>query len=340
MGRKPSTKPTSWDIAERAGVSQPTVSRALRGSKSVSLPTRLKIEAIAHELDYFVSKYSPPVRSKTLILMLQDPLTDEADINPYLLAMLGSITRHCAMRGLDLLVSLQALDESLPALRQDYRHADGLILLGYGDYLRYEDRLRQLVQEGTHFVRWGSADKDTVGATIGSDNYNAGRIAGEHLLSKGCRRIAFLGHTSAQHPEFKQRYLGLIRALEQKGLAPIPSLVCDAASSEAAGYHAANTLLARGLAFDAIFAANDLIAIGAMRALADAGVSVPGDVAVIGFDDIPDANHATPALTTMMQDTRMAGEALVDCVISKMAGRPAPSRVLPARLIVRASTCR
>jgi DNA-binding LacI/PurR family transcriptional regulator len=338
MGRKPSNKPTSLDIALRAGVSQPTVSRALRGSKAVSLATRLKIEAIARELDYSIAKYTPPTRSKTLILMLEDQMTDEMDINPFFLAMLGSITRHCALRGLDLLVSLQSLDENGFGRSQRSQNAEGLILLGFADYPRYEPQLKHLVQTGTHFVRWGSVEKDAVGVTIGSDNYNAGRNVGEYLLAKGCERIAFLGHTDDHYPEFRQRYLGLKQAIENAGLASNPSLVFDAASSEAAGYHAATTLLAWGVGFDAIFAASDLIAIGAMRALADAGVSVPEDVAVIGFDDVPEANLATPTLTTVIQDIRLAGEALVDCVIKQMEGRLAVSRVLPTRLVSRAST--
>lgn len=336
MGRKPSTKPTSWDIAARAGVSQPTVSRALRGSKAVSLSTRLKIEAIARELEYPVAGHDASQRSNTLVLMLQDPLVDDADINPFFLAMLGSITRHCAKRGLDLLISLQTLDENVQARCPN--NGVGLILLGYGDYPRYEARLRQLADAGTHFVRWGSVDKDTVGPTIGSDNFNAGRRAGEHLLRTGRKRIAFLGCVNAHYPEFRQRYLGLNSALEQAGIIPEPLLVFDAASSEEAGRRATKALMACGVAYDAIFAASDLIAIGAMRALAEAGLTIPGDVAVIGFDDIPESHLATPALTTIMQDTRLAGEALVDGVIDQMEGRQASSRVLPARLVVRGST--
>lgn len=336
MGRKPSSKPTSLDIAERAGVSQPTVSRALRGSKAVSLATRLKIEAIARELDYTVIKHAASFRSNTLVLLLNDPISEETDINPFFLAMLGSITRHCAKRGLDVLVSLQTLDDHWRARCQDNR--DGLILLGYSDYSRYEGRLQHLARAGTQFVRWGSVDKETAGVTVGSDNYNAGRIAGEHLISKGCKSIAFLGYTNSQYPEFRQRYLGLIRAIADAGLTPAPSLVVDGASSEEAGYLAASTLLKRNLVFDAIFAASDLIAIGAMRALADAGKSIPTDVAVIGFDDIPEANLATPTLTTIKQDTRLAAEALVDCAITQMEGQLVSSRVLPARLVARAST--
>ncbi|MBA4353884.1 MAG: LacI family transcriptional regulator [Novosphingobium sp.] len=342
MGRRPSNKPTSFDIAYLAGVSQPTVSRALRGSKSVSLATRQKIEAIARQLNYTVDKNASSLRSQrsnTLaLLFFEDPTPDESNINPFFLAMLGSITRHCANRGLDLLISFQKLDDDWHKRYQDSHRADGLILLGYGDYTLYETRLRQLIRSGTHFVRWGSVDQATIGATIGSDNYGAGRLAGEHLLARGRKRIAFLGQADSHYPEFEQRYSGLEKAIETAGLVPDRALVVDAVSSEEIGYNAARELLARGKPFDAIFAASDLIAIGAMRALAEAGISVPADVAVVGFDDIPAASLTTPPLTTIMQDTRLAGEALVDCVVGQVEGRLPVARVLPARLVVRASS--
>lgn len=342
MGRRPSNKPTSFDIAYLAGVSQPTVSRALRGSKSVSMATRQKIEAIARQLNYTVDKNASSLRSQrsnTLaLLFFEDPTPDESNINPFFLAMLGSITRHCANRGLDLLISFQKLDDDWHKRYQDSHRADGLILLGYGDYTLYETRLRQLIRSGTHFVRWGSVDKGTIGATIGSDNFGAGRLAGEHLLARGRKRIAFLGQADSHYPEFEQRYSGLEKAIETAGLVPDRALVVDAVSSEEIGYSAACELLARGKPFDAIFAASDLIAIGAMRALAEAGISVPGDVAVVGFDDIPAASLTTPPLTTIMQDIRQAGEALVDCVVGQVEGRLPTARVLPARLVVRASS--
>lgn len=342
MGRKPSNKPTSFDIAYLAGVSQPTVSRALRGSKAVSLATRQKIESIARQLNYTVDKNASSLRSQrsnTLaLLFFEDPTPDESNINPFFLSMLGSITRHCAARGLDLLISFQRLDDDWHKKYQESHRADGLILLGYGDYTLYETRLRQLVRSGTHFVRWGSVDDGTIGATIGSDNFGAGRLVGEHLLARGRRQIAFLGQADSHYPEFERRHAGLVRAMETAGIAPDPDLVVDAISSEEIGYAAARTLISRGKPFDAIFAASDLIAIGALRALYEAGLSVPRDVALVGFDDLPGAGHTTPPLTSVMQDMRHAGEALVETVLAQIEDRAPPPAVLPTRLVVRAST--
>lgn len=342
MGRKRSTKPTSFDIAYRAGVSQPTVSRALRGSKSVSEATRQRIEEIARELNYSVDKNASSLRSQRsntiALLFFEDPTPDGANINPFFLAMLGSITRATANRGLDLLISFQKMADDWHTSYQDSHRADGLILLGYGDYTLYESRLRQLVASDTQFVRWGSVRDDNIGVTVGSDNFGAGRLAGEHLIAQGRSRIAFLGQADEHYPEFADRYRGLCAALDQAGLAIDRALQKKALSSEGDGRAAVQALLAAGVQFDAIFAASDLIAIGAMRTLGEMGKAVPRDVAVIGFDDIPAASLTSPPLTTISQDLNSAGELLVETLLAGIEDRAMPSKVIPARLVVRGTT--
>ncbi len=342
MGRKRSNKPTSFDIAYRAGVSQPTVSRALRGSKSVSLATRQRIEAIARELNYSVDKNASSLRSQRsntiALLFFEEQTTDDSKINPFFLAMLGSITRQCANRGLDLLISFQKMEDDWHVRYQDSHRADGLILLGYGDYTLYTSRLTELVEHGTQFVRWGSVRDDNIGVTVGSDNLGAGRQAGEHLLAQGRRRIAFLGQADEHYPEFADRYRGLCAALTDAGIAVDPALQADALSHEESGRAAVRTLIDAGTGFDAVFAASDLIAIGAMRELAEAGLSVPQDVAVVGFDDLPAASMTNPPLTTLMQDLKGAGELLVETLVAEIEDREPPPRTLPARLVVRRSS--
>ncbi|RJY08121.1 LacI family DNA-binding transcriptional regulator [Aurantiacibacter aquimixticola] len=342
MGRAPSGRPTSFDIAYKAGVSQPTVSRALRGDKSVSEKTRERIKQIARDLNYTVDKNASSLRSQRsntiALLFFEDPTPDESMINPFFLSMLGSITRACAARGLDLLISFQRMEDDWHTQYQDSHRADGLILLGYGDYTLYEARLKELQRQGTHFARWGSVTSDHSGSTIGSDNYGAGCLAGEHLIAQGRRKIAFLGHADGHYPEFHQRYRGLRKALGEAGLSIDTTLQRDAITTEEAGHAAMADLIASDAEFDALFAASDLIAIGAMRALAEAGLSIPGDVAVIGFDDIPAASFTNPPLTTIMQDIKGAGDRLVETLLAKVEGRDAPDNRLPTRLIKRAST--
>ena len=339
---KRKTKATSMDIAHRAGVSQATVSRVLRGSPLVNAETRRRVEEAVRELNYKVDRHASSLRTQragTLALLLfEDPTPDDSHINPFFLSMLGSITRACARHGHDLLVSFQQLSDDWHADYEDSMKADGLILLGYGDYLAYESKLARLVAQGTHFVRWGPVLQGQPGISIGCDNAEGGALAGRHLVERGRKRIAFLGDASTHYPEFFARYCGCDAALREAGLRINPALQVDAASTEQAGYEAARTLLQRKLPFDALFAASDLIAIGAMHALKEAGLRVPDDVAVVGFDGTPMARFSNPPLSTVVQDTSKAGELLVDTLLQLVRDQPARSTTMAPTLQVRASS--
>jgi DNA-binding LacI/PurR family transcriptional regulator len=334
-------KPTSFDIAFLAGVSQPTVSRALRGSPVVSLETRKRIEEIARQLNYRVDKNASNLRSQhsnTLALLLfEDPTPDDSQINPFFLSMLGSITRASARRGYDLLISFQQLSNDWQQDYEDSRKADGIILLGYGDYEEYRPRLDRLVAQGTHFVRWGPVMEGQPGISVGCDNLQGGYDVTRHLLAMGRRKIAFLGTATTHYPEFFDRYRGHERAMQEVRAATSGALQVDAITTEESGFQAACELRARGVEFDAIVAASDLIAIGALRALQEAGVDVPRQVAVVGFDDIPAASVTNPPLTTVMQDTRRAGELLVETLLRQISGESAGNSVIPTKLVVRKS---
>jgi DNA-binding LacI/PurR family transcriptional regulator len=335
-------KATSFDIAYQAGVSQSTVSRALAGSPLVSLDTRRKVQAIAKQLNYKVDKNASNLRrqhSVTLALLLfEDPTSDDSLINPFFLSMLGSITRACARQGYDLLISFQQLSDDWHADYHDSHKADGLILLGYGDYLVSRSKLQKLAEQDTHFVRWGAVVEGQPGISVGCDNAQGGRAITEHLLSLGRRRIAFIGNASAHCPEFLDRYRGHCAALQAAGIEVDPALQVDAMdSTEQVGYRGMRELLDSKVEFDAVFAASDLLAIGAMHALGDAGIPVPSQVAVAGFDDIPMASFVNPSLTTVLQDTKMAGEILVGKLLQQIRGEPAESVMLPAQVVIRRS---
>jgi DNA-binding LacI/PurR family transcriptional regulator len=334
-------KPTSFDIAFLAGVSQPTVSRALRGSPVVSLETRKRIEEIAKQLNYRVDKNASNLRSQhsnTLALLLfEDPTPDDSQINPFFHSMLGSITRASARQGYDLLISFQQLSRDWSQDYEDSRKADGIILLGYGDNEEYRPRLEKLQAQGTHFVRWGPVLSDEPGVSVGSDNAQGAFDVTRHLLQSGRRRIAFLGTATTHYPEFFDRYRGYERAMMEARLPTSSALQVDAMTTEEAGFQAARELRARGVEFDAIVAASDLIAIGALRALLAAGVDVPRQVAVVGFDDLPAASLTNPPLTTVMQDTRQAGALLVETLLRLINGESASNSVIPTRLMIRKS---
>ncbi|WP_324809482.1 LacI family DNA-binding transcriptional regulator [Sphingomonas sp. LY29] len=335
-------RPTSFDIAALAGVSQPTVSRALSGNPSVSDETRAKVLAAAKELNYTVDKNASGLRrqqSRTIaLLFFEDPTPDDTLINPFYLSMVGSLTRACAKAGYDLLISFQQLSSDWHVDYEDSRKADGIILLGYGDYLEAMPRLEQLVGQRTHFVRWGAARAGQIGTTVGSDNEQGGYLAGRHLVDQGRKRIAFLGNATPAEPEYLERWTGFARALAERGIDSGDALKRSAEASEESGRRAVEQMLADGLHFDAIFAINDLAAIGAMRALHEAGKRIPEDVAIVGFDDLAAARLSEPALTTVAQDTRRAGEALIETLVAKIEERAPDSVTLPVTLVVRQSS--
>ncbi|ABS08483.1 LacI family DNA-binding transcriptional regulator [Shewanella baltica] len=335
------SKATSIDIAYRAGVSQSTVSRALRNSPLVNLETRQRIQAIAKELNYKVDKNASNLRtqnSHTLALLLcEDPTNDDSLINPFFLSMLGSITRATAQQGYDLLVSFQQLSSDWHADYEDSNKADGIILLGYGDYMDYEQKLERLLAQNTHFVIWGAEHNNKSVLSIGCDNHQGGLIATEHLISLGRKAFAFLGDASSHSPEFRDRYLGHVKALQTANIPVDRTKQVSAISTESSGYDAAMVLIAQGAKFDAIFAASDLIAIGAIRALKEKGILVPEQVAVVGYDDIPVASFANPPLTTIKQNTQLAGEILVDSVLKLIRGQEVSAQLIPTTLVVRSS---
>ncbi|MDN3652490.1 LacI family DNA-binding transcriptional regulator [Thalassotalea ponticola] len=335
-------KATSFDIAYKAGVSQSTVSRALRNSPLVSEKTRQKIQAIAKELNYTVDKHASSLRSQTsrtiALLLFEDPTSDESQINPFFMTMLGSITRVSTERGYDLLVSFQRMDSDWHSDYKDSNKADGLILLGYGDYVDYRDKLVQLHQQGTHFVRWGAEVEGMNIATLGCDNMQGGYQVTQHLLADNRRHCAFIGTASHRAPEFFDRYKGHCKALQEAGIEVSASMQKDAISTEEAGFNATAQLLASNQPVDAIFAASDLIAIGALRAIRERGLRVPDDIAVAGFDDIAVAQFTRPSLTTAKQNTLLAGEMLVDNLIELINGRPPETILLPSELVVRESS--
>lgn len=334
-------KATSFDIAYKAGVSQSTVSRALRNSPLVNEETRKKVQQIAKELNYKVDKNASNLRSQQsdtiALLLFEDSTSDDSAINPFFLSMLGSITRACANRGYDLLVSFQQASNDWHADFEDSNKADGLILLGYGDYVDFAEKLVKLTEQGTHFVRWGAEVSDVPITAIGSDNFNGGKAVTEHVIRQGRTQLAFLGSASSHAPEFFERYKGHCQALSDNGLTVNPKLQINALYTEDAGYKAANELLDSGESFDAICAACDLIAIGAMRALTERGIKIPDDIAVVGFDDIAVASFTFPPLTTVKQDTKLAGELLVESLLSSIEGSDVKTTLIPPQLIIRKS---
>ena len=332
---------TSLDIAKLAGVSQATVSRALRESPLVRPETRQRVQRIAREHHYSVDSAARNLRSRrnrTIAMLVHEESGMDSAINPFFTSLLASITRAAAANGYDVLLSLQQLSENWIADYETSNKAAGIILLGYGGYRDYIRKVALL--DDAHVLTWGPVVDGQPGHFVGCDNRQGGYLATRHLLGLGHRAIAFLGDTSDDYPEFQSRYRGYAQALAEAHLPATPNLQCQAPASAPGGAQAARELLRRGVDFSAAFCASDLIALGAIRALRDAGRNVPAQISVVGFDDIPAVAHTTPALTTVRQDTALAGAAIVATLLRLIAGQPAASRLLAPSLIVRESSAR
>ncbi|AMX02703.1 LacI family DNA-binding transcriptional regulator [Microbulbifer thermotolerans] len=337
--RKDSSAPVSMsDIARLAGVSESTVSRALNNSPLINEKTRERIQSIARSVNYKVNESARNLRlqrSHTVSVVINTGKTGgQSFSDPFMIDMIGAIADELARYKYDLLFASSVVTSAdWHSYLLGARRADGVIVIGQG----VDDTpLRELQRLGDPLVVWGGMHR--AGADyciVSSDNKMGGRQATEHLIGLGRRKIVFLGDIA--HPEIEARYQGYLAALDGSGLQASAWQVGSAFSIEA-GYQSVTDLIKSGPAgFDAIFAASDNIAMGAIKALQDCGYQVPRDVAVVGFDDIPIAPFYTPPLTTVRQNIHRGGELLVDRIMRLVSGKQADSEVLPTELVVRAS---
>lgn len=326
------------EIAALAGLSESTVSRALAGSRFVNADTRRRVKALAQELGYRVNPVARSLRSrKARTIGVMIPLQHDEEQQPsdsFLLGLLGGIADALAERDYDLLLSPPRSDiEEWISRCLGTGQAGGVIVLGQS---YHHELLNEAAGRGAAMVVWGADVAGRSYATVGSDNRAAGRAAAVHLIGAGRRKLAFLG--DVRLPEVAQRYQGFRDALAaaeiDPGAAPLVSVHFGASQA----YAEAVAFLGGDPDIDGIFAASDVIGMGAIRALGAAGHRVPGDVAVVGFDDVPLAEVASPPLTTLRQNSAKGAAALVELLLDQIAGRPAKSVVIPAELVVRGST--
>ena len=334
-------RPTSFDIAALTGVSQTTVSRALAESPLVSHETRRKVQDAARALRYKVDANARKLRSRKIhtlaILISEDLEKNDNPINPFFLPLLGSILRYAGQKGYDVLVSLQQPADDWGTDYGFSRRADGVIFLGCKDYQSYTHKFEYLNEVGDPWVVWGVDRPDCARLCIGSDNEGGVYNAVTHLANLGRRRIAYLGKFQPEHPEFKERYQGYRRALQDAGLPYDENLRRDVFLDREEGVAAVAQMFAGGHAFDAVFCATDMLAMGAMQELIRRGLRVPEDVSVMGFDDLWVCSSLSPSLSTVRQDTVAAAQALVDGLSNLIEDEPAPDTRIPTQLVIRES---
>jgi len=322
------------DLAALAGVSTATVSRALAGHSSVNAQTRERIRSLAREHDVRPNQLARNLRLKStgaigLVLPLGHARTQHLT-DPFFLTLLGFLADLLVERGYDILLS-RVIPDAAACLERVVASGriDGLLLVGQSDQFAVIERV---AQRYAPLVVWGAHRPDQHHLTIGSDNVAGGRLAAEHLIAQGRQRLLFVGDPAP--PEFADRLAGFAAAARDAGL---PHDVLTTPMMPEAVHAAMAAHLAGGTVPDAIFAASDVAAMSVLRALAEAGIDIPGTTAVVGYDDVTLAAHTSPSLTTVRQDLAIGAELMVDRLLKRIAGEPAQSAIVPPVLIARQS---
>lgn len=330
---------TAHQIAAMLGVSQPTVSRALRGDKKVNEDTRARIVALANELNYSVDHNALRLRTQqtysiALVILVRKG-ENKANINPFYLSLLGCIAASASERGYNLIISFQDSPANFFANYTGSRQADGLIVIGSGQNVDGWQFFGDYAKHKTPMICWGASKEDLI--SIKSDNVQGTELAVEHLVAKGCKNIAYIGPMNSEQPQFQDRINSYKALTRKKGLPVICPPLPENAVREEQGYEAVSGLIRDGVAFDGLFCANDFIALGAMRALDEHHIAVGKDVRVVGFDGIATGGYAQPPLTTIEQDYVLAGEMLVEALIAILKGEEPNIMPVPVRLLIRGS---
>ncbi len=331
-------RPTQKDVAKRAGVSQAMVSMIVNGVGDQSIPpeTVERIRAAARDLGYRPNRFAQALKTRrtmTIACIVPD-IT-----NPFYPGLIRGVQGAAAKRGYDVItVNTDGAPESerhfLDWARQG--RVDGVVGVFFS--LRAGD-FSELLAAGVGVVRIESARKRG-GPLAVDDIFVDSRQASEHvtryLLAKGHRRIAMVAGTGGPQPVRVEGYAATMAAAGLK-----PSVLVEGAFNEEGGLRAAERLLAGRRRPTAVFAANDLMAIGVMLALRERSVAVPGDMAVVGFDDILAARLVTPALTTVAQYQDGMGGKAVEILLERLNGMrtgPGTTHEMPYRFIERGSS--
>jgi DNA-binding LacI/PurR family transcriptional regulator len=335
---KPGKSTTMADLARLAGVHVSTVSRALGDSPLVEQGMRDRILGLAREHGYVANAAARNLRAgRTETLSVVIPLAHEREqvlTDPFFANMLSHLADAITRRGygMHLQKVLPPMQGWLPRIVAE-RRSDGIIVIGQSTE---HETLQQAARTATPFVVWGGQLPKQRYCSVGTDNAQGGRLATEHLLAQGRRRILFLGDPAI--PEIRLRCDGYEQALARGPAGTVAPMIVKAHMTPDAASAAMQAWLKKGKAFDAVFAATDLIAISALRVLTAHGLRVPDDVAIVGFDGLEMGAHVHPTLTTVQQDLAQGAELLVDLLLQRIAGKDVRSVSMPGTLIVRESS--
>lgn len=343
--RKPATLS---DIAASIGVAPMTVSRVVNGSGYVSSSTREKVMQAVAELNYRpngVARNLKRQKTDTVGLVLGDLS------NPYSTEIASSVRESLTARGFNLFICISehSAKEDISAFDALVDHnVDGLIVATRSN-TEGDERLAGFADRGIPVVVVGRDFHHPQVDSISADNLSGGFEVTQHLIDLGHERIGFIGATFSNRNNLK-RLQGYLAALTEHGLPVDERLITgqketisDAPGYSTAkiGYEGMKRLLSLPNRPTAVFARNDFTALGAMTAIKEAGLSIPQDIAIVGFDDTPMALHTVPPLTTVRQPMRLQGQLAAELLLKRIAREEQENteqRVLACELIIRQST--
>ncbi|MCP1438961.1 LacI family transcriptional regulator [Erwinia persicina] len=328
--------PTMKDVARLAGVSTSTVSHVINKNRFVSEAVQEKVTAAITALNYAPSALARSLKlnqTHTIGMLLT------ASSNPFYSEVVRGVERSCYERGYSLVLCNTEGDEdrmnrSLETLLQ--KRVDGLLIMCTESHLPSPEILNRYPSIPIVMMDWSPFEG---GSDIIQDNsLLGGELATRFLISRGYTRIACIAGPQDKTPS-RLRLNGFYQAMQQAELAVPEEYVVSGDFEFQGGYHAMNQLLALSPRPQAVFTSNDAMAVGVYHSLYQAGLSVPEDMAVIGYDDIELARYMTPPLTTIHQPKDELGELAIDTLIHRFADPDASQQllVLTPELIERGS---
>ena len=320
------------DIATAAGVTQSTVSRALANSPRVKLETRRRIQRIAGAMGYVPSAIARGLatkRTSTIGVVVMD-IAD-----PFTAAVVGAIDKSARDLGYSVILSTYGPNPEgeMSAIRLLLQQRVDAIIVP--DPLVVDSSLAQLEQISAPIILLNKRSYDF---SVGTDNIDSARQAVEHLLGLGHRRIAYIGGSRSKE-ESAERRAGYEQALIDHGICLEPSLIVEGDGWSEGGRRSMHQLLALPSPPTAVFCFNDLTASGVLLAAYGAGVRIPQDLSVVGFDDSSLASLLVPPLTTVAQQSDQIARLALQMALDLMEGNTSPTRVtLTGKLVTREST--
>ncbi len=331
----PRRQPTLGEVAKRAGVSRSAASRAINKEPHVSRATRDAVERAVKELGYLPNRTARALATRQTGIVALAVSHDDPELfaDPFFAQVIVGVSAALEDTDLHLLLCLASSGRGRSRLMNllHTRGVDGIMLMA----LHGDDPLARIAgQAGLPTVYGGRPLTFEPQWYVDSDNAGGARQATEHLIGLGRTKIATI--TGQMTTEVgKARFRGYREAMVMAGLTPHGTAEAD--FTEAGGAAAMKALLDSHPGLDAVFAASDNMAAGALRVLSDAGRSVPGDVAVVGFDDLSIAERTDPPLTTVHQSIQALGREMARMLIGLIAGEDRTSIILPTRLVRRES---